>query len=276
MYLLRKIFGKINLNSIILAAGEGKRLRPLTDNIPKCLVPLFGKSILERQVELFKLNNIFDISIVTGYCANQIKLDGATFFNNPNFQTTNMIETLFCARKKLLGSTIISYGDIIYEKEVLNKLIDSDSDISIIVDLGWKKYWESRFENTLDDAESLIIDDEGHIVEIGQKVTNFDKIHGQYIGLMKFQNKGMGYLKSTYDKAKSISKLGINPLNSNLPFEKSYMTDLLQQMIRDGYQLKAIPIIHGWLELDSFNDFSLYKKLYESNQLSKFINLIKK
>ena len=58
---------KITLHSIILAAGEGTRLRPLTNKVPKCMVTLFGKSLLEWQLNIFRECNIKDISIITGY-----------------------------------------------------------------------------------------------------------------------------------------------------------------------------------------------------------------
>lgn len=265
---------KNNLNVIILAAGEGKRLRPLTNEKPKGLVELFGKSILERQIEIFMSVGITDISIVTGFNANLIKFPKINYFHNHNFKTTNMVETLFYAKEKLNESTIISYGDIIFEKKVIEKLIQSKHEISVVVDLAWKEYWETRFVNPLEDAESLLLQD-GYITNIGQKPKNFEQIQGQYIGLMKFQNDGILHLKKIYEHAKMMADTGSNPLNSKIPFEKSYMTDLLQGMINFDHKLKAITIEHGWLELDSLNDYQLYNKLYESNELLKFIKLIK-
>jgi len=102
------------LKAIILAAGEGKRLRPLTESKPKCLINLFGKSILQRQIETLKKCNINDISIVIGYLGERIKMPDVTYFHNFNYNTTNMLETLFCAREKLSDSVIISYGDIVF------------------------------------------------------------------------------------------------------------------------------------------------------------------
>mgnify|MGYP006156424333 CR=1 FL=1 len=262
------------LNVIILAAGEGKRLRPLTNEKPKGLVELFGKSILERQIEIFMNAGITDISIVTGFNANMIKFPRINYFHNPNFKTTNMIETLFCAKEKLNESTIISYGDIIFDKIVLEKLIESKYEISVVVDLAWKQYWEVRFENPLEDAESLLLHD-GYITNIGQKPKNLEQIQAQYIGLMKFQNNGIADLKEFYKQAKKTAETSTNPLNFKILFEQSYMTDLLQGMINFGHKLKAVTIEHGWLELDSFNDYELYNKLNKSNQLSKFIKLIK-
>jgi len=71
---------------------------------------------------------------------------------------------------------------------------------------------------------------------------------------------------------KSNHKMEKNPLNSNLPFEKSYMTDLLQGLIMAGYSLKAIPIENGWLEVDSLNDYNIYEKMLKDNTLSKFFS----
>jgi len=261
------------LEAIILAAGEGKRLRPLTNNAPKCLVELFGKSLLERQIDTFRSCKIDDISVVTGHLNQMINFENITYFQNPNFKTTNMVETLFCAKEKLTDGVVISYGDIIFEKNVLQKLIDSNHDISVVIDKNWKKYWEMRFDNPLNDAESLILDD-GYITNIGQKVNSFDNIQGQYIGLMKFQNEGINFLLDFYENAKKKSKYGhVNPLNSNLPFEKSYMTDLLQGLINAGSKIKAILVNNGWLELDSYHDYEVYNKKYKDGTIYDLISI---
>jgi L-glutamine-phosphate cytidylyltransferase len=263
------------LKAIILAAGEGKRLRPLTNKQPKCMVKLFGKSIIERQIEIFQDCNIKDISIVTGFKHEMINFKEINYFHNKKYASTNMIETLFCAREKLSETVIISYGDIIFQKEVLQKLIDSNEKISVVVDMNWKKYWKRRFENPLDDAESLILDEKNFIKNIGQKVQNINQIQGQYIGLMKFQNNGTEILKDFYDRSKLQAKNGINPLNSSVQFEKSYMTDLLQSLINAGNKIKSVPISNNWLELDTISDYELYKKMYLDNSISQFISLKK-
>ena len=138
--------------------------------------------------------------------------------------------------------------DIIFEKNVLKKLLESKDDISLIIDKNWEKYWKIRFDNPLDDVESLTIDPNGYILDIGQKTNQLKMIQGQYIGLMKFQNNGVKFLKNFYDNAKKLASNGKNPLNPNLPFEKSFMTDLLRAMINEGYKIKSIPITNGWLE----------------------------
>jgi choline kinase len=270
---MKKQIFRNDLNIIILAAGQGKRLSPLTNNKPKCMVDLFGKTLLEWQVSAFKKCGITDISVVTGYRSELIDLPGLEFFQNKKFETTNMVESLFCASEKLNKSTIVSYGDIIFEEKVLNSLIESKSDFSIVVDKEWKKYWKMRFDNPLNDAESLKIDIDNNITSIGQKVQNIDEIEGQYVGLMKFQNNGLKKIKEFYEKAKNQSTKNFNPLNPIVSFQQSYMTDLLQGLINTGCKLKAVMIENGWLELDSIDDYKKYTELFSQKKISEFIDL---
>jgi choline kinase len=258
------------MKAIILAAGEGKRLRPLTNDKPKCMVELFDKSILEKQISTLRSCGISEIIVVTGYKSEMINLPDLKYIKNQKYNQTNMVETLFCAKRELKDSVIVSYGDIIYEKKVLEKIIDSTDDISAIVDEEWERYWRIRSDSPLDDAETLELDDDFYIKEIGQKTEDLEKIQGQYIGLMKFQGSGLEDLIIFYEKSKNAAKNGINPLNSNLSFEKSYMTDLLQGMIKEGFSIKAIPISNGWLEIDTVSDYQTYTKLYNQGELGNF------
>ena len=261
------------MNAIILAAGQGTRLMPMTNDKPKCLVKLFGKSILERQIDVLQNCGISDITVVTGYKSESINISKIKKIHNNDFKTTNMLESFSCAFKKLSDSTIVSYGDIIFEKKILEKLIQSKDDISVVVDQNWEKYWKIRFDNPLSDAESLKLNDENYITSIGQNVKNSSEIQGQYIGLMKFQNNGILQVKKFYKNAKKDSKDNPNPLNPKIPFRQSYMTDLLHGLIKNNFKLKAVMVKNGWLELDSVYDYELYQKLYSSNDLIKFIEI---
>ncbi len=262
------------MKAIILAAGEGKRLRPLTQNIPKCMVKLFGKSILERQVDVFRNCGINKICVVRGYNKEKINLLDLKYYFNEKFDTTNMVETLFCAKEEFTEPIIISYGDIVYEKEILEKLMKNDENFSVIVDRNWEKLWKIRFENPLEDAESLEIDDTGYISDIGQKTKNIEEIKGQFIGLIKIQDNGLQILKSSYEKfRKKAIKEDKNPLNPSIPFEKSYMTDFLQGLIKDNQKLSPVFVNNGWLELDSIKDYEIYNKMVENKKISEFINL---
>lgn len=261
------------MKTIILAAGEGKRLRPLTEKVPKCMVDLFGKNLLEHQISTYRKAGISDITIVRGYKSDSINFSGVKYYENKKYDTTNMVETLFCAENELNGEVIVSYGDIIFEKSILEKLLKSNKDFAVVIDKEWKKYWSARFEDPISDLESLKLDGNGYIKEIGQKVSDINQIEGQYIGLMKFQNKGLKFMKKFYHQLKNESREGSNPLNPNLPFEKSFMTDFLQALIREGCKLKSVQVSNGWLELDTIDDYNIYNNLYKNKKLGQFIDL---
>ena len=107
------------MNAIILAAGQGKRLHPLTLTKPKCMIELFGNSLLEKQLSVFRKCGINDITVVTGYKSETIDFANVTYIENKNFMNTNMIESLFSAVDNFSDSTIVSYGDIIFEERIL-------------------------------------------------------------------------------------------------------------------------------------------------------------
>jgi len=262
-----------NLKAIILAAGQGNRLKPLTNEKPKCMVELFGKSLIEHQINAYRSCDISDINIVTGFRNDSIIISNVRYFRNGYYETTNMIESLFCAEEILNGNVIVSYGDIIFEKNVLEQLIQSHDDISVIIDKNWKDYWSIRSKNPLADLESLKLDSKDNIISIGQKVKKLEEIEGQYIGLMKFSENGVNILKDFYHECKKISKKKPNPLNANLPFEKSFMTDLLQGLINSNHKLHSVPIRGGWLELDTISDFEIYQRMFKNNTIQKFIKL---
>ena len=256
------------MKAIILAAGQGNRLKPLTKDNPKCMVRLFGKRIIDFQIEVFRKLGIEEIIVITGFKANSVNIPNVKIYHNENFDTTNMVSTLFCAKKELDGEVIVSYGDIVFEISILKELLISKDDFSIVVDKKWKNYWSMRFKDPINDVESLRLDRDEQILDIGKKVTSLDVIQGQYIGLMKFSNLGTEIIKEVYEELKD----GKNPLNPKMPFKDAYMTDFLQYLINKGNKLKAILTNNRWLEVDTINDYKLYEELYKTGEIKKFFD----
>jgi L-glutamine-phosphate cytidylyltransferase len=236
------------MKAIILAAGEGTRLRPYTLDRPKCMVELDGVTLIERQLNVLKAMSVSPVIIVGGYRADMLPRTGISLKINPHYAETNMVETLFCAESELNGELIVSYGDIVYSRDILANLLQSDADISVTIDLDWEEYWRARIENPLDDAETLKMDKDGNILEIGQKPKALSDIEGQYMGLMKFSMEGVNALKEAYRDARVSGTIG------NRPLSKAYMTDLLQALIDSGISVKSVPINGGWIEVDTVED----------------------
>ncbi|WP_301102026.1 phosphocholine cytidylyltransferase family protein [Propionivibrio sp.] len=239
---------EVGLKAIILAAGEGTRLRPYTLDRPKCLVEVDGFSLLDRQLAVLATAAIHPIVVIGGYRVEMLERPGIELRVNTQYAETNMVWTLFCAEDDLEGELLLCYGDIVYSREVLQMLLNSKADIAVTIDLDWESYWRARNENPLDDAETLKLAADGRILEIGQKPKSLTEIEGQYMGLMKFSAKGTQLLKKTFHDAKSAGVL------RGKKTEKAYMTDLLQAMIDLGYRLDAVPVHGGWVEVDTVDD----------------------
>ena len=234
--------------AIILAAGEGTRLRPYTLDRPKCLVEVNGKSLLDRQLAVLATEAIDPVILIGGYRVEMLNRPGVEIRVNPRYAETNMVWTLFCAESDLSDSVLLCYGDIVYSRNILRAVLESKADIAVAIDLDWESYWRARNEDPLTDAETLKLATDGRILEVGQKPKSLADIEGQYMGLMKFSAKGLQLLKKTFHDAKSIGTLRGKSL------EKVFMTDLLQAMIDLNYRLDAVLVHGGWVEVDTVSD----------------------
>ena len=256
--------------AIILAAGQGTRLRPLTNDKPKCLVPLKGKPLLSWQKEVLQKVGVNDIHVVGGYLFDKIKEQGYDCTENKAYADMNMVGTLYTAIDFINqpGDLIISYGDIVYQPDNLQCLLQSDAEVSLMVDMSWRKYWELRFEDPLSDAETLLLDDKGYITELGKKPNSYDSIQGQYTGLIKIRADKVSDFVNFYQSLDPRVKY------DGQDFSHMYMTSLIQALIDASWQVKAVPVDNGWLEVDSVSDIETYEKLDKSGELSAFCELL--
>ena len=252
--------------ALILAAGQGTRLRPLTDDKPKCLVPLLGRSLLQRQVDTLKESGIFDIHVATGYRADQIEALGFSTSRNLRFAETNMVATLFSALPFIQqeGDLIIAYGDIVYQKDNLEALLRCDDEIALMIDAGWRALWALRLEDPLEDAETLQMDSNGYVTELGKKPSGYDQIEGQYTGLIKIRSDKLADLVAFYDQ------MDRSAIYDGKDFDNMYMTSFLQLLINSGWEAKAVLVNNGWLEIDSVEDLRQYEAMAADGTLARF------
>lgn len=250
------------MNALILAAGFGSRLMPLTKKYPKCMVEYRGKKIIDYEIESLKEAKIEEIAVVGGYLfdvlANHLSLQGITnLFCNQNYANTNMVHTFFCAMDFLKQcieekkDLIISYSDILYPADFIKRLCNSaKEDFCIVVDLDWRNLWEKRFENPLSDAETLKIRND-KLIELGKKPKGYEEIEGQYIGLLKFSHTFLSKVIEEYNLMdKEVDYDGCS-------FEKMYMTSFLQHLINRFGNATAVYIHGGWAEIDCVKDLEI-------------------
>lgn len=258
------------MRAIILAAGEGTRLRPYTSHQPKCLVKLGGRSLLDLQIEALGAVGIEDITIVTGYQSEKIEaLDLATRLNR-DYARTNMVASLMCADDLLDGGddVLIAYGDIVYEPRIVEAVLSSRAPLATVVDTAWLDLWSLRTDDPLSDAETLKLDGTGHIRELGRRPTSYAEIEGQYIGLTKVAATYAPEMVTSYRRLKRQV-----PSGSPEP-ERMHMTDFLQLLIDNGCPVTAVCVEGGWLEVDTASDLELFNHLHDEEELSPFFRVL--
>ena len=210
------------MNIIILAAGQGSRLKPYTNNIPKCLVEVAGKSFLARQIEIFEGLGFDYPVIVAGYKAELIEKNYRKVLINQKYLSTNMLYSLFQAYQTILSGddTIVCYGDIIFNANLIKLLIPEDSDLSLVSDKNFLHYWSLRFEKPLDDLETFSFYENRLLKDIGGRPNSISEISGQYIGMFKISSNSLSllFLDLYSMRFKSLKKFSLlHPIKLIIP-----------------------------------------------------------
>lgn len=260
------------MKAIILAAGSGTRLKKYTQNLPKCMLLFNGKTIIERQIETFRSCGIDNIVVVRGFASDKIQYSGVKYYNNINYATTNMVESLLVASPEFNDDIIVSYSDVLFESQMLSTMMLSSSDFACAVDDNWKFYWKKRYGTVDFDTESLVINENGNIVELGLENPPIEQISARYIGLLKFSKNGLYYIKQIMNDAyRSFENLPWQ--QSGNPVRRAYMTDLLNAIIQSGKDVKAIHFNNGWIEFDTNEDYENAVEWVNNGTLNDIINI---
>lgn len=255
------------MQTLILAAGQGTRLRPYTNDRPKCMVGLAGKPLLHRQLAAMARCGVESgITVIGGYRANGLDAPGCDIVINPRFDQTNMVLTLFAARDRMLDGEdlLISYGDIVYEPRVLQAVLDCDAPVCLAADREWKRLWKLRMDEPLDDAETFRMDDQGQVMELGKKPESYDQVQAQYMGLVKIRGDQVAAFKAFFDGLDREARY------DGKDFDNMYMTSLVQGLIDAGWPVRACLVDNGWLEVDTAEELEAYEAMAASGKLDTY------
>lgn len=260
------------MKAMILAAGQGTRLKKYTENLPKGMLSFMGQTIIERQIEMYRKCGIENIIVVRGFAADKIGYGGVTYYTNEDYANTNMVESMMAAKSEFDEDMIVSYSDILFEEDMLNAMMKSTADFAVAVDDNWKMYWEKRYGKVDFDTESLALDANDHIVELGLESPKLEDIDARYVGLLKFSKAGLEHIQAIMNTA--YAEYEDKPWQqSGKPVRKAYMTDLLQAVIESGRSVKAERFCNGWIEFDTNEDYENACRWVEDGSIEEVIKL---
>ena len=267
---IEKIENSLNRNNckaLVIAAGLGSRLKKHTENLPKCMLDFGGKTLLQRQLDSYKKNGIKDISLIRGYKKEKINYKGIRYFENNDYENNNILNSIFYAEKVINGNIIISYSDILFDPSVVRRTLNSDHDISVVVDIDWRGYYVGRKDHPISEAENVIFNSNNEVVKIGKINTENQEVHGEFIGMIKLSNRGTEIFKEHFHRLKKI--YWNKPFQRAIIFQKAYLTDFIQELVDIGIKVHCVIIESGWKEIDTVEDYKKalvgFKKKFTKN-----------
>jgi phosphoenolpyruvate phosphomutase len=239
------------LRAIILAASRGKALGELTENRPKCMIDVRGKPLLRRLVDNLNDGGIRDITVVRGYQKEAINLPSIKTADNDLFASTGEVASLACAADRLEGPSLIAYGDVLFRRYILDRLMEVDADIVLAVDGLWRER-ESKAEHWVRDlvecskafSAQYLEDDLVELKTVGPRLLQ-ESATGEWIGLAKFSRHGSDLACKQIEKMKADGT-----------FQKASLTDLFAGLLDEGVQISVLYVSGHWLDVDDAADLA--------------------
>jgi choline kinase len=208
------------MKAIILGAGIASRLRPLTDNTPKCLLDVGSKNLLGRTIDALVANGFDELVVVTGYLKEMIESYISTHYPqlkvqyifNKDYASTNNIYSLWLTKDAVKGQSILLLdSDILFDPLLITRLMESKYDNCLALN-----------SHELGDEEiKVIVDDSDKIVEIS-KVCSISDAVGESVGIEKFSAPLVTQLFEELDD------MILNKNQSNIFYEAAFENIILK------------------------------------------------
>lgn len=230
------------MTGVILAAGMAKRLRPLTNECPKCLLSIGGRTLLQRTVDALKSVGINELVIVTGFLSEKIVsfLDyhypdmRIRYIDNPDYASTNNIYSLWLTRPEVDGKDFLLLdSDILFDPAIISRVLDNDGSA---LALNRHPLGEEEMK--------IVVDSHHHIIAISKTCAVSDAI-GESVGIEKISADYSAALFKELDQMITFEHL------VDIFYERAF-----ERLIAQGHYFKVVDTTDLYSEeLDTVEDF---------------------
>jgi len=246
---------------ITIAAGKGKRMGKFTENVPKPLVMINGRSIIDRQLSIMKDHKITDIIIITGPHHEKFNLKNITYVNDTDYEKHDALASFMTARDYMDNEILITYADQIFDESIIRQMINFSGDFGIAVDLDWEKNYVDRDQHPKSEAENVLISNK-KILKIRKNISEcqINQKIGESLGLMKFSRKASNLFLEKYLELEKTHK---GKFHDSLSLEKAIVSDMLQELIDSGIEVEPVFVSGKWCEIDTPQDLERARKIFK-------------
>jgi choline kinase len=241
---------------VLLGAGRGERLMPLTASQPKGFTEIAGRRILDWTVDAFRQNGLDRFVFVAGYLKEVVQdaYPEFRYVENLDWPNTNILYSLMCARDHFAGGFYSTYTDTLFLEGAVKRLKDSRHDITLVMDTSWRDRYRSRSQHPESDAEKMTVE--------GNKVTSLSRsiepqdASGEFTGVLKMTSRGANWLVDFYDDLSASIGMDGDFIDGR-PFRMAYVIHLLDRMIQSGVKVNCVAVPGDYHEIDTPQDYRL-------------------
>ena len=255
-----------NVVAVIPVAGDHLQehsMKNISEDIPFSMLDINGKPLLQRQVEVLNKCKIYSINVVVGYKKEEVGVNGVKLIHNPDYSNTGTLYSIMCALNNISEKTIICFGDVIFDHVILNRIMESVEDITILIDSSYdsKHVDDNRRKElvvvegtTLKAKRSLHSNELRRIEKIGSDLDPA-QCQSEFPGIAFLSKSGVETVTAIYNS--SLRKYSGKPFGSVDKFENALFSDLLQEIINSDFPVYGMEANSGWLEIHSFEDYKM-------------------
>ncbi|MDO8730215.1 MAG: isocitrate lyase/phosphoenolpyruvate mutase family protein [Candidatus Omnitrophota bacterium] len=250
----------------VIPAGRDHQFQPdlknLLEDKPLCMLDIQGKTLIERQMDALHSVGISKIHVITGHLREKIKADGAQLLFNPDYGKYQCAQSILFAREHLRQDTLVLYSDILFDRKILDRLLQSPHAITLVVD---RSYRSLPFrDKTLDRValEPLPVSASGRrlsldlfkpVQRIGHRWEEEAAPTHEFVGIALFRRKGLAQLIEAWEDA--LEKFADSAFQEAPTAWQADLTDLLQYLVDRGIPVHSLEIDQGWSEIHSRTDY---------------------
>jgi len=232
--------------AVVLAASRGLELGDLTAHQPKAMVPVAGVPLLQRIVDTYRRAGVQRFTVVRGYAAAAVDVPGVVYADNPAWEETGEAASLASGLAACddAGDLIVSYGDVLFRRYIVEQLLDTDSDWSIAVDTHWhesvNRGRDADYVRCSTPHGRAAHATRVELQEIGPGLAE-ERVHGEWMGFLRVRAARRGDFARILDGA----------LRAN---SRASMPDVLNTLVAGGECVRVVYSTGHWLDIDSVAD----------------------